>query len=157
MDLLLDDVVPGSEDEERLRLLRQTAVELKGSLRAVLRFARPAKVADPARADLAEAARSAIALVRYGTGRSLVLEERFSAEPQLVACPEPLVVQAALHLLVAARAAGRVVTVIVENGALSVSPAGSESVGELIASRIAAAHGGSLDRTRDAVTVRFRI
>jgi signal transduction histidine kinase len=153
-ELLLDDAEPGSEDEERLRLLRHTAVELKGSLQSLLGLAR----ADPdagGPADLAGAARAALAVARYGAGRSLTIEERYPAEPALVDCPQPLLAEAALHLVLGARAAGERLTVVVEGRSLIVAPAGPESLGRLAAGRIAAAHGGRLERTGDAVALVF--
>jgi len=153
-ELLLDDVEPGSEGEERLRLLRQTAVELKGSLQGLLGLTR----ADPGPtgpADLAAAARAALAAARFGAARSLTVEERYPAEPALVDCPEPLLVEAALHVLLGARAVGGPLTVVVEGRSLSVAPAGHESVGLLAAGRIAAAHGGRLERSGEAVALVF--
>jgi signal transduction histidine kinase len=153
-ELLLDDVEPGSEDEERLRLLRQTAVELKGSLQGLLGLTR----ADPEATgpgDLAASARTALAAARYGVGRSLTVTERYPDEPVLVDCPEPLLVEAALHLVLGARAAGGPVTVAVEARSLRVAPAGPESLGLLAAGRIAAAHGGRLERSGDAVALVF--
>lgn len=153
VDLLLEDVAPGSEGEERLRLLRRTAVELKRSLQGLLGFARADAGAGPA--DLGAAARAAVALARYGSGRSLSVEERYPPEPELVDCPEPLLVEAVLHLLLGARAAGAALTVTVEDGSLSVAPAGPESLGQLAAGRIAAAHGGRLERSGNAFVLSF--
>jgi signal transduction histidine kinase len=153
-ELLLDDATPGTEEEERLRLLHLTAVELKGNLRALLDFARPADDVR-AEADLAAAARRALAFVRKGAGKTLEVDERYPEEPQLVACPEPLAVQAALHVLLAARAAGPAIAIAVADGALRVAPAGPESLGLVAAARIAADHAGSLERSGDALTLRL--
>jgi hypothetical protein len=45
--------------------------------------------------------------------------------------------------------------VVVEGRSLSVAPAGPESVGLLAAGRIAAAHGGRLERSGEAVALVF--
>jgi signal transduction histidine kinase len=148
VELLLDDATPGSEDEDRLRLLRRTVLDLKGSVGALLDFARPAPAA-PARAELATAATSALGLVRHGAGKALEVEERYG-EAEAVACPEPLLVEAVLHLLLAARAGGGPLELDVEGRTLRVAPAGPESLGELAARRIAAGQGGSLTRNGGA-------
>jgi signal transduction histidine kinase len=40
VDLLIEDAAAGSENEDRLRLLRQTALEMKATLHILLEFAR---------------------------------------------------------------------------------------------------------------------
>ena len=65
---------------------------------------RTSAASEAARADLAAAVQAALGLVRHGTASSLEVDERYPAVPQLVACPEPLLRQAVLHLLLAARA-----------------------------------------------------
>jgi two-component system, NtrC family, sensor kinase len=152
VDLLLDGVPPGSIDEERLRLLRETALEMKGTLRALLDFARPAG-SEPAEGDLAAAAREALGLVRHGSGRTLQVDERYGADPAPVACPPALLVQAALHLLLGARAAGGAITVEVEAGRLRVAPAANGSIDLLVARAIAVACGGTLEREPGAATL----
>lgn len=154
VDLLLADATPETEDEERLRLLRQTALELKGTLHSLLDFARPAGE-EPPRGDLAAAAGAALRLVRHGIGKSLEVDERIGAEPRWVACPESLLVQAALHLVLAARTVGGPVAVEVGDGALRVSPAGPESLGIRAVGLIASAHGGALERAADGLTLRL--
>jgi signal transduction histidine kinase len=144
VDLLLEDAAPGTDEEDRLRLLRRTALEMKATLHDLLGFARQRD--DAPVGDLAAAVRSAIGLLRHGTGRSLELTEALPAGQELVACPEALLEQAALHLLLAARDAGGSVAVEVAGGALVVSPAGRDSLGALVAGRIAADHAGTLER-----------
>jgi signal transduction histidine kinase len=153
VDLLLHDAPPGSDDEERLRLLHRTTLELKETLQALLDFARPGAQAGPG--DLAAAARSALSLVRHGPGHSLEVEECLPAAPELVACSEGLLEQAALHLLLAARDAGGTVSLAVDAGALRVAPAGAESLGLVAAARIAADHGGALEREGEAWRLRL--
>jgi len=153
VDLLLEDSAAGSEEEDRLRLLRQTALEMKDTLRLLLDFAR-AGGRQTAEASLEEAARQAAALVRHGAGRSLALEERYPAEPVVVPCPPDLLVQAVLHLLAALRDAERV-TLEVSDGALRLSPAPPESFGVAVAGRIAADSGGRLERDGGWLSLRW--
>lgn len=158
VEILLEDATPGTADADRLQLLHRTALELRATLRGLLDFARsqeygPERYGTPG--DLAAAARTALGLVRHGRGRSLEVEERLPAEPRLVACPEPALEQAALHLLLAARDAGGTVSVEVRAGGLRVAPAGAESVGVLVAARIAADHGGALEADGDGRLLRL--
>jgi len=76
-------------------------------------------------------------------------------EPQLVACSESLLVQAVLHLLLAARLGAARLAVEVSDGTLRLSPGGPESLGTLVASRIAADHDGTLERTEAGITLRL--
>jgi signal transduction histidine kinase len=154
VDLLLDDATPGSDDEDRLRLVRDAALEMKATLGSLLDFARPGG-SDAVQADLTEAVQAALELVRHGVGKLLELDERYPAGPQLVACPRPLVLQSVLHLLLAARTGADKLTVEVADGALTVSPGGGESLGTLAAARIAADHGGTVELTEAAITLRL--
>jgi signal transduction histidine kinase len=153
VDLLLEDAAPGSEDAARLRLLHEAALEMKGTLQALLDFTRVAGD-DAADASLDEAVRSALRLLRHGDGRAVVVEERYPVEAVRVPCPAGLLVQAVLQLLLAARGlTGLAVEVTV--AALRLSPAPAESVGTLVAERIVADHGGRVERTADALTLRW--
>ena len=143
VDLLLEDATPGTDEEERLRLLHRTTVELKDSVAEVLAFARPAD--ERPLADLAAATRAALALVRHGAGRTLAVDERYPRGRCLVRCPAPLVTQAALHLLLAARGAEAPVSVEVAEGTLAVRPVCGPSLGLVAAARIAADHDGRLE------------
>src|SRR5260370_27559113 len=102
VDLLLEDAAPGSEDAARLQLLHEAALEMKGTLQALLDFARVAGD-DAGDASLDEAVRSALRLLRHGAGRAVVVEERYPAEPVQVPCPARPLVQAGLHGPLAAR------------------------------------------------------
>lgn len=145
VDLLLEDATSGSEDESRLRLLQSTTLELKTTLRKLLDFARSPD-GEQAHAELDRAARAAVALVRHGIGRSLVIDERYPPEAVVVACPPSALVQAVLHLLLSARAAGRI-AVEVSPGHVRVSPVPEEaSLDVLVAERIAVDHGGASER-----------
>ena len=106
-----------------------------------------------ARPTSTASARAALGLVRHGAGRSLVVEERYPPEAQLVACPAPLLVQALLQLLVAARPGEAGLTLEVSRGTIEVSPGAGTSVATLVAARIAADHGGSLDVGEAALTL----
>jgi len=156
VDLMLEDVVHGTDAEDRLQFVRQAALEMKATLSSLLDFARPL-AQEPARADLCTAARAALGLVRHGAGKLLSIDERYPSEPQVVACAEPLLVQAVLHLLLAACAGARAekLTLEVTGATVTVSPGGSETFGTLAAARIAADHGGTVDLSDDAITLRL--
>ena len=145
VELLLDDATPGSQDEGRLRLLHRTVLELKGTLGDLLDFVRPAAAA-PERSDLAAAAARALGLVRHGIGKALEVGERYAEPVQPVACPESLLVELVLQLLLEARAAGGPIEIAVEGATLRISPAGPASLRQLVAARLAADHGGTLTR-----------
>ena len=152
-DLLLEDAAVGSEDEARLRLLRQTALDMKATLRVLLDFARPFDD-EPAQSSLRYAVRQALELLRHGIGRFLEVDERYPAGPAVVPCPRGALVQAVLHLLVAARGTGRAAVEVAERS-LRISPAPSESLGVLVAARIVLDHGGIVERTEDSLTLRW--
>jgi signal transduction histidine kinase len=157
VDLALVDAEPGSTAEERLRLAKQTALELKDNLRALLDFARPAEGHESARLD--EAARVAIALVRHGRAKELKVSARYPAEPVVVRCAAGALAQAALHLVAAARAsagdAGPIEVEVTEDGVLRVGPAAPGGLGAIAAGRIAADHGGSLTQEGDTLALRL--
>lgn len=154
VELLLDDATPGTDDENRLQLVRQAALEMKATLGGLLDFARPAP-SEAARADLTAAVRAALRLVRRGVGKSLAIEERYPAGPQLVACPEALLLQAVLHLLLAARTDAEQLSLEVADGTLTVSPGGHDSLGTVAAARIVADHGGTVELSDDRITLRL--
>ena len=119
VDLLLEDAAAGSNDEARLRLVQQAALEMKSTLRVLLDFARPAD-GGPAQASLDDAVREALVLL----------------------------------LLLAAGEAGRL-EVEVGPASVRISPSPPESLGVLVAGRIVADHGGSVERTASSLTLRF--
>ena len=153
VDLLLEDAAAGSNDEARLRLVLQAALEMKSTLRVLLDFARPAD-AGQTRASLDDAVREALVLLRHGTGRLLEVNERYPDEPAIVPCPPDALVQAVLHLLLAVGEAGRL-EVEVGPASVRISPSPPESLGVLVAGRIVADHGGSVERTASSLTLRF--
>jgi len=154
VDLMLEDVAPGTDNEDRLQLVRQAALEMKATLTSLLDFARPV-AEEPVRADLGAAAQAALELLRHGVGKLLVVEERYPAEPPIVACAEPLLVQAVLHLLLSARGGAEKLTLEVAGATLTISPGGTETLGTLAAARIAADHGGTVDLSDAAITLRL--
>ena len=153
VDLLLEDATPGSEDAVRLQLLQEAALEMKQILQVLLDFARVAGD-ETGDASLDEAVRSALLLLRHGEGRAVVVEERYPAEPVRVPCPAGALIQAVLQLLLAARGLTGL-AVEVTGAALRLSPAPAESVATLVAGRIVADHGGLVERTAEALTLRW--
>jgi signal transduction histidine kinase len=153
VELLLEDAVPGSEVAERLQMLQESTLEMKGTLQVLLDFAR---VADDGagNASLDDAVRGALRLLRQGAGRSLAVDERYAAEPVIVPCPPGALVQVVLQLLLAARGTPRLV-VEVSGAGLRISPAPAESVSTLVAERIVTDHGGLLDRDESSLTLRW--
>jgi signal transduction histidine kinase len=127
---------------ERIELLHRSSAELQAMIVPLLELSRGA---DGRRtADLAATADRAVALARRG---------RFvPASPFLVACPPELVLQAVLHLVLAAAVDAQVELV---EGSLQVSPAGEPSFDELVARRIAVDHGGSLERRSESLVLRL--
>jgi two-component system NtrC family sensor kinase len=143
VDLLLEDAAAGSGEEERLQLVQQTALEMKRTLRLLLGFAR-APGGEPREAALGDAARSAVALVRHGVGKSLEIDERYPEEASVVPCTPSELVQAVLHLLLAARPSGRV-ELEIRDDTLRVSPVPAESLHAAIAARIATDRGATVE------------
>src|SRR2546430_471755 len=93
VDLLLEDAAAGSEDEARLQLVRQAALDMKATVSVLLDAARAAE-SGPAQASLDDAVRQALVLLRHGTGRSLEIAERYPDQPAIVQCPPGALVQA---------------------------------------------------------------
>jgi signal transduction histidine kinase len=153
VDLLLEDTVPGSPEEEHLQMLQDTTLEMKATLQVLLDFAR-APDDDAEQASLDEALRRALRLLRHGEGRSLVVEERYPTEPVIVPCPPGVLMQAVLQLLLAARGTHGLV-VQVSGAALSISPPPAESVGTLVAERIVTDHAGFVERDGSSLTLRW--
>ena len=151
VDLLLDDAAPASEDAARLRLLQQATLDMKRTLQVLLDFVRLAGESD-GEASLDGAVRSALHLIRHGTGRDLPVEERYPPEPVIVPCPPGRLMQAVLQLLLGARGAHGLV-VEVAGRTLRISPAPPESVGTLVAERVVTDNGGRLDRDASSISL----
>jgi len=145
VDLLLDDATPGSTAEAHLHMLQQTTLEMKETLQVLLDFARAAGM-PRGESSLDDAVRGALRLLRHGSGRSLAIGERYGAAPSVVPCPHGALVQVVLQLLLAARDQPGLVVVEVSGTTLSVSPPPSESVGTLVAERVATDCGGRVER-----------
>jgi signal transduction histidine kinase len=159
VDLLLLDAEPGSPLQQRLQLVKQTALELKDGLRALLDYARPPE--GLASAALDDAVRVATALIRHGYGKELQIAATYPAEPVVVQCPPGELAQAVLHLVAAAREAagdaGSIEVAVAADGVLRVRPAAAGGLGVVAAGRIAADHGGSLEADGDALVLRLAV
>ena len=126
---------------------------MKGTVGVLLDFARTAE-SRPGRASLDDAVRQALELLRHGTGRFVEVDARYPDEPAVVPCPPGALVQAVLHLLLAVQETGPIV-VEVGPGALRISPSPPDSLGVLVAARIAADHGGDVEQEESSLTLRF--
>jgi signal transduction histidine kinase len=153
VDLLAADAAPGSQADEYLQMLRRTTAEMKATLQGLLDFARLADD-DAGRSSLQDAARDAARLLRHGSRRAVAVEERFPAEPVHVPCPRGALVQAVLHLLLAAPA-GNGIVLEVDASSLSVSPPPEETLGTLVAARVVGDHGGTVERSDRSLTLRW--
>lgn len=151
---LLDLTEPEqSVEAERLRLLRASARELDAMARPMLKFVRGD---DPRPGDLGAAAREALELYRHGVRRDLPVDARYSDGDARVALDHRSSLQAVVHLLLAA-APRDGLSVEVAAGEVRVSPAGPDSLDRLVAARIAADAGGSLDLEDDALVLRLPV
>jgi signal transduction histidine kinase len=157
IDLLLAGAVPGSPEEQRLRLIKETALELKEGLGEILGYTRLDDRGESAALD--EAARAAAELVRHGFAKELQIAATYPAEPVIVRCPPDALGQAALHLVAAARAvagdAGPIEIQVTSDGVLRVRPAAAGGIGIVAAARIAADNGGSLEQDGKTLSLRL--
>ena len=126
---------------------------MKDAFRPLLAFARGS--GDAHDGDLADAAREALALYRHGVRKQRDLVEQVPAHAP-VACPRGLLVQAVVHVLLATDDGATVLTVEVEGRSLRAGPAGTESLHSVAAARIAADHGGALERDGESLRLSFR-
>jgi signal transduction histidine kinase len=104
-EILVGDAEPGSRADRRLTVVRDTALDMRALLRALLEFARDS---EDTRApfDLGEALRGTLELVRRASSaRDVELVERVPNEAFEVLGSRSEISQAVLHLLVNAFAA----------------------------------------------------
>lgn len=151
---LLDLTEPdGHLDAARLELLRASARELDDMARTMLRFVRGD---DPGPGDPDAATREALELYRHGVRRDLVVEARYSGDGARVALDHATLLQAVVHTLLAADARNGL-GVETGAGAVRVAPVGPDSLDRLVAARIAADAGGSLDVAAHALVLRLPV
>jgi signal transduction histidine kinase len=137
-------------DPDRLRLLRTSAGELDASLRPLLRFAR---AEGGGTADLAGAVREALDLYLHGDRKELAVTGTLPEGPAPVACRPADLLQACVHVLLAADPHGSL-EIQIEDGRLRVRPAGgTETIDTIAARRIAANAGGALTRDGDGLVL----
>jgi hypothetical protein len=127
---------------ERIALLRSAAADLEAILVPLLQLSRPAD--GPRTGDLATAAERAVELARRGSFTR--------SAPGPVSCPQELVTQAVLHAVLASP---REPVLELVDGGLRITPAGNASLDVALARRIATDHGGSLERSGDALVLRL--
>ena len=130
IDFLVAEAEPGSRAHRRLTVVRETALEMRDILRAVLDFAR--EPPDPrGRVDLSEAARETAELARRASALADVeIDVRVPSDTVVVVASRNQIRQALLHLLANAFAAlpgGGAVTVDVDcsDGSATVAVADS--------------------------------
>jgi signal transduction histidine kinase len=158
VDLL---VAEERESEERLLLIRQTALGLKTSLQLLMEFMRTEP--EPSRAPLDDVVRAALRLLRHGAGKYVELVEQYPDAQLLVACSPDALRNAVLQVVTSAREAagerGRVDVVVALDppaaALLRVSPAGRDGLGLAVAARIATEHGGSFERGAEGMVLRL--
>jgi hypothetical protein len=148
---LLDLTEPGQTvDADLLELLRTSARELDGMARPMLRFVRGE---DRRPGDLAAATREALELYRHGVRKELDVDARYSGDAR-VGLDQGMLLQVVVHVLLAA-SPREGLAVAVEAGELRVSPAGGDSIDRVVAARIAADAGGSLETVGEALVLRI--
>jgi hypothetical protein len=100
-----------------------------------------------------------VLLVRHGVGTELQVVETYPPEPVAVACAPGPLVQAALHLVAAARAtaghAGSIEVEVTTGGVLRVRPATAGGLAVVAARRIALDQGGTLDADGDGLVLQL--
>lgn len=149
---LLDLATAGTPvDAERLRLLRASASELDTLLRPLLHFARGEPL--HGRGDLAAAAREALALYRHADRKDIDLDLQIPDGVVPVACPPAHLLQAVVHVLLAATPGGAL-RIALDGTRLRVSPVGgAASIDTVAAARIAGNAGGELVHEGDALVL----
>lgn len=152
---LVDLALDGTPiDDERARLIRRAQADVGDAFKPLLAFARAGEDAGPG--DLAAAARSALDVYVHGRRKLVQLRTLIPEAAVPVACPAGLLLQAVVHVLLAADAAAATLAVEVADGVLSIAPAGAqESLHTVAAARIAADRGGALERAAGALRLRL--
>jgi signal transduction histidine kinase len=159
VDLLLADADPGAAATDRLGIVRNTALDMRTGLRALLDYARPPEHAESASLD--DATRGATILVRQGNARQLAIAATYPDQPVIVRCAPAELTQAVLHVVAAGRAAagdaGSIDVDVTDDGALHVEPAVTGTLGIVAARRIAIDHGGTLEQSGAGLLLRLPV
>jgi two-component system, NtrC family, sensor kinase len=153
VDLLLEDVPPGSDLAARVELVQRSTLEIRRTVQGLLDFARLG-ADDSGSALLPGAAEEATRLYRHGARKSVALEERYQGETVSVRCRPAELVQAIFQLLLAAPTEGGIV-LDVDGPVVRVAPAPARTLGTVVAERIVTDSGGVVERDDAAVTFRW--
>jgi two-component system sensor histidine kinase PilS (NtrC family) len=142
VDLLVAEAAVDSRAQRRLAVVRETALEMRALIRALLEVARDSAPSQDA-VDLAGTVRRALELVRRATSaQDVEVVERIAPEPLQVAADRGELAQAVLHLLVQAYAAlpagGTVIVVVERDGdrALVTVTDSGDAIGADVADRV---------------------
>jgi hypothetical protein len=140
-------------DAERAALITKAQDDVKRAFRPLLDFARGATEGAPG--ELADATRAALALYRHGMRKQREVVERADGAQTRTGCPRGLLVQAVVHLLLATDDSAPELVLELAGNTLTASPAGAESLHTVAAARIAADHGGVLERDGTRLSLRI--
>ena len=144
VELLQNEVEPGSKEHDRLLLVQQSGLEIKRITHALHAFTRPETDAHGSVA-LEEVAAQAVELVRLAAADSLEIHEHYPSAPLLVRGSRARLAQIFLSLLVNACGAVDLCVERDADWAVATVTARQTALGIDAAAEIARMHGGDLD------------